>query len=112
MSLTREGLKEMWMFWIPSLPDVARSSTRPKWSPTIWIKEFTSSKSLEKPTGNEPIVANDNPALFYNYEMFAIMRVDLDETIFWYFAGIEGSYTVKTDIILCKNQSGAFGFEK
>ena len=24
---------------------------------------------LEKPTGNEPIVANDNPALFYNYEI-------------------------------------------
>ena len=41
-----------------------------------------SSKSLEELTGNEPIVANDNPALFYNYEMFAIMRVDVDETIF------------------------------
>ena len=110
MSLTWEGLKEMGMFWIPSLPDVARSLTRPKWSPTIWIKEFTSSKSLEKPTGNEPIVANGNPAPFY--EMFAIMWVDLDETIVWYFAAIKGSYRVKSYIILCKNQSGAFGFKK
>ena len=48
-----------------------------------------SSKSLEELTGNEPIVANDNPALFYNYEMFAIVRVDVDETIFWYCAAIE-----------------------
>ena len=37
---------------------------------------------LEKPTSNEPIVANNNPALFYNYEIFAIMQVDLDEAIF------------------------------
>ena len=60
MSLTWEGLKEIWMFRIASLPDVARSSTRSKRSSTIWIKEFTSSKSLEKPTGNEPIVANES----------------------------------------------------
>ena len=39
------------------------------------------------------------------------MQVDLDEAIFWYLAAIEESYTVKTDIILCKNQSGAFGFQ-
>ena len=103
MSLTWEGLKEIWMFKIPSLPDVARTSTLPKWSSTMWIKEFTSSKNLEKLTGNKPIVANDNPALFYSYEMFAIMRVYLDETIFWYLAAIEEGYTVKTQIILCKN---------
>ena len=30
---------------------------------------------LEKLTGNEPIVANDTPALFYSYEMLVIMRV-------------------------------------
>lgn len=30
MSLTREGLKEIWMFRIPSLPYVANSSTRAK----------------------------------------------------------------------------------
>ena len=71
-----------------------------------------SSKSLEKLTGNEPILANDNLALFYSYEMFAIMQVDLEEKIFWYFAAMEESYPVKTDIILCKNQCDAFGFEK
>ena len=70
---------EIWMFRIPSLPDVARSSTLPKQSSTILNKRVD---ELEKPTGNESIVANDNPALFYNYEMFAIMRVDVDETIF------------------------------
>ena len=103
MSLTWEGLKEIWMFRIPSLPDVARTLTLPKQSSMIWIKEFTSSKSLEKLTGKEPIAANDNPALFYSYEMLVIMRVYLDETIFWYLAAIEESYTVKTQIILCKN---------
>lgn len=51
-----------------------------------------SSKSLEKVTGNEPILANDNHALFYSYEMFAIIQVDLEETIFWYFAAMEESY--------------------